>query len=534
MRNKIVALILSTAMMTSVLTACGNEVQTGTESSQVTSSIQMSEENDASSEVAQEDEEPVELTVMANFGELGKTGEKWIAQLEEAVNVKINWVLPATSAYDDQLQLMMLDDEKPDVVLLPDSWLSDANFSFACEEGMFIDVADMIPEYENIMAHTADISWQALDILQDDRVWGIPRSTMARCDGFMLKKEWLDALKIDYSEGDYLTADEYFDILYKFTYDDPDGNGADDTYGLKVYTDANGKLRDCLYYIFGIGDTDAWGLYDGEYMALKYSQTMSNFKEYLAFANKCWEAGVIDPDAFSIDLAVANERFESGMYGSSQTFAGYLKYTPTDVRNFTDVYCPGVVPNEGDEYGFSTYSTGIWYFWAIPSTCERPDKVLELFDYALSDEQWVNLSSKGVEGFNFVIDEEGNYDFSLQDKLTDEEKRINPLDRFIRRSDGAEFFIDKKLSAEVREKLAKFIDIAVENYQPAYDRGYTPEIAKDPVFIEYNNFMNDQINKIIIGEKPVEYWDEVLQGWYDAGGTEYVADMQAYIASFEK
>ena len=46
--------------------------------------------------------------------------------------------------------------------------------------------------------------------------------------------------------------------------------------------------------------------------------------------------------------------------------------------------------------------------------------------------------------------------------------------------------------------------------------------------------MNDEINKIIIGEKPVEYWDEVLDGWYKAGGEEYVADMQAYIASMEK
>ena len=68
----------------------------------------------------------------------------------------------------------------------------------------------------------------------------------------------------------------------------------------------------------------------------------------------------------------------------------------------------------------------------------------------------------------------------------------------------------------------------------ALDRGYTPEIASDPVFIEYNNYMNDEINKIIIGEKPVEYWDEVLDGWYKAGGEEYVADMQAYIASMEK
>ena len=43
--------------------------------------------------------------------------------------------------------------------------------------------------------------------------------------------------------------------------------------------------------------------------------------------------------------------------------------------------------------------------------------------------------------------------------------------------------------------------------------------------------MNTQISKIIIGERPVDDWDEILDGWYNAGGDSYVADMQAYITA---
>jgi hypothetical protein len=77
------------------------------------------------------------------------------------------------------------------------------------------------------------------------------------------------------------------------------------------------------------------------------------------------------------------------------------------------------------------------------------------------------------------------------------------------------------------------MQIGFDNYLPSLDRGYKPEIASDPVFIEYNNYMVDEINKIIAGSEPVDHWDEVLEGWYAAGGTEYYEQMRAYIASFE-
>ena len=37
--------------------------------------------------------------------------------------------------------------------------------------------------------------------------------------------------------------------------------------------------------------------------------------------------------------------------------------------------------------------------------------------------------------------------------------------------------------------------------------------------------------KIITGEEPIEYWDEVLDGWYAAGGDKYCEEVLAYINS---
>lgn len=530
--KKCAALILSVMMMASTLSGCGgNDSTSSTASTDGTSSAAVVS-TPTESETSIDDGEPVTITIMANFDEISTGGEKWLAGIEEKLNINIEWQLPPSSGYEDTLQTMLLSDDRPDVVILPDSWLTSDTFSEGCKSGMFMDISELLPECENIMGHTASVSWEALDIFNDGRIWGMPRSTVMRADGFILNEQWLENLGIEYTEGDFLTTDEFFDILYKFTYEDPDGNGVDDTYGLRGYANDDGSLSTGLGRIFGIGDTAAWREYDGELDCLNYSKTQSNYKEYLEFANKCWTAGVIDPDAFSIDRTTATERSDD-MHGCIPEYPGNMNIELTGDRTATYVYCPGVVANEGDTYGYGDYSTGIWWYWAITGGCEHPEKVLELFDYMLSDEDWTNLSAQALEGYNFEIDENGDYDFSLNDALPEEDKGAFPIGRFVRRSDAPDFFVKKSLPKDQRDRIASLIDITFELYQPSLDRGYKPEIASDPVFIEYNNYMIDEVNKIIAGSEPIDHWDEVLDGWYEAGGTTYYEQMTTYINSLE-
>jgi len=69
--------------------------------------------------------------------------------------------------------MLVLSDDRPDVVILPDSWRTSDVFAESCEGGIFQDISGLLPNYENIMAHTADVSWDALDIFNDGRIWGM-------------------------------------------------------------------------------------------------------------------------------------------------------------------------------------------------------------------------------------------------------------------------------------------------------------------------------------------------------------------------
>lgn len=533
--KKVMALLLAVLMVTVLFAGCAKTPTTDTTTKGNDAADTTTKGNDAADTTAAADEDPVKLVFMTNVAEWPEdsiAGE-WERKVEEACNVEIEWQLPAGSAYEDNLQLMLLDDEKPDAVIMPDNWRSLPSFIDACKNGTIMNLKDLVGNYPNIMEYTAPISWVALDVVGDGGIYGIPRSTMIRSDGFLMIEQWIDALGIDYTEGEYLTLDEWYDILYKFTYGDPDGNGINDTFGLKAYANSDGSLATGVEHAFGIGDGWVYEEESGMYMAPKFSKANDTYKRYLTFMNKLWTNGVIDPDAFTLDLSAANDRQKLNMYGCYMEFAGWCDVKADDEDGRTTIILPGVVENKGDPYGYGNFSTGIWCQWCITDNCERPDKVLEVFDYLLSDEGWEMAVANGVEGYNYTKSADGEYDYSLQDALTEDQKNANPVKAIVRRSTGADFFVSRAYDAETRARLEKYIGIAVENAIISADRGYVPEIAKDSAFIEYQAWMIDEINKIIVGEKPIDYYDELLDGWYEVGGQSYVDDMNAYINSLE-
>jgi len=544
--KRIVALLLAAMMIMTALSGCGNtepKETTGTTQAPVVNQSGESKEDEAT-QATQEAEEPVKLRIMVhNVTSIpeGSIADQWSTMLEEKLNLEIEWIMPPASAYAETVQTALLNEDRPDVICFPTGWEKQASFKDACESGMFYDLSGMLNDYENIMAHSDELSWKSLDIFKDGRIWGVPRSSPSRADGFLIRQDWLDNLNIDYTEGEFLTLDEFYDLMYAFTYDDPDGNGVDDTYGMMMYSTSGGALTSVMSRIFHTEGGDAWyEMEDGTLADLRLSKDYDYYKQYLTFMNKCWEAGVVEPDAFAISQAVAKERIER--YGIQAGYPGNMTIVPAEGSTLTHVYCPGVVI-EGDPIGTYTYgsnSSYIWYYYAISSTCEHPEKVLELFDYVLSDEQWVNLNAKSLINVGFTLDEKGNYDFSLTNELKAKDKENGTdlansklISSFLRRSDGVEFFVDKTLPPEQQKRISDLIQVTFDLFWKPKGIDCTPEITTDPVYIEYKNYMIQEEAKIITGDKPVEYWDELLDGFYKAGYDKFVEEKTAYIKDTE-
>lgn len=116
--KKLLALLLAVVMVVSVLAACNNEKPVETKPNE-TKPAQSGDKETKPAET--EPAEPVKLSFMFANGEIveGSIGWHWVKQIEEHCNVEIEWICPPSSGYQDQLQLTLLEEDRPDAIIFP-------------------------------------------------------------------------------------------------------------------------------------------------------------------------------------------------------------------------------------------------------------------------------------------------------------------------------------------------------------------------------------------------------------------------------
>ena len=70
----------------------------------------------------------------------------------------------------------------------------------------------------------------------DGNLYCLPSMRDVGYGAIFFRTDWLANLGLEYPK----TLDDYYNMLYAFRYNDPDGNGKDDTWG--CVTEGSGKL----------------------------------------------------------------------------------------------------------------------------------------------------------------------------------------------------------------------------------------------------------------------------------------------------
>lgn len=473
--------------------------------------------------------EPTDITLfMYSSNPFPPDGENPVGlKIQEATNTVLHTETPPSSSYAERLQIMLASGDFPEVVMFGSH--TDRAFLDAIEDGVLLPLTDLVEQTENLYPLIRDISWNAMKV--NGEIYGIPQATVMRADGYFIRLDWLEALDITLPEDGYLTLDEMYDLLHQFTYGDPDGNGKDDTFGIVATATADGGLEPLFADAF---DLLGWQKYEDEeypYMDLKYSRTNSAFKDALAFTAKLWAEGLVDPDwpAMRAD-DTSKERFNQGIGGMRNAFAGqYTNYLDIMTQNIPEAdltYVAGVESAAGNRNA-AALGTGYWYLSALTTSAQGKEQaIIDMFDYRLSEEGY-DYIKYGVEGLHFNW-EDGNRVFT---EAYNDYYKWRGNYKLVMPSMDANYFINPALDEALKEKLGVWLEQAVERVITTEDLGFRPAAADKPEFIEYASKMSADISKIIIGELPVEAWDDTLAGWYAAGGEEYVQQMNEHIAA---
>lgn len=545
--KKLLAGILAASMVFS-LAACGSSegaadtsdqaastTTTEASSSQTTeSTASETTTEEASSEV---DMTPLSVTIMVpsddEHTETDENYDRLVQELNDYLQMDITWEFRAQDGYYDSIDLMITSGDVPDIMVVG----KDATFLSAAQEGLFWDLTDYIDDYDNLS--TIPEATRA-NCSINGQMYALPRSRTLARNGFGYRLDWLNNLGLKEPE----TWDEFYDMLYAFKYNDPDGNGVDDTEGL--YLDSWTGSFDIMQVWFGV--PNGWGI--DENGDLIPAHLTDEYKTALAAFRQLYADGLIEENFNDSELHAAgsarNEGLRTSIGGAGIQVLDDLRKVETyfegDDVGLTDSDNPIFTLGGYIDTGLGAYclpTTGYNNMIAISTknikTEEQLRRVLQMLN-DINDYDCKNLIDYGFEGVTYDINEDGYIE--LYDSETLEANGTSTTFRNGFNQIIPYFTAEENITTTVapastpitileQQLYADDVQYCVTNYGASYTSQYYIDHGTD-----LDTIISEARTQYIIGEIDESGLDEAINTWLTAGGQTVIDEMnEAYHAA---
>ncbi len=229
-------------------------------------------------------------------------------------------------------------------------------------------------------------------------------------EGLLIRKDWLDNLGLTIPK----TIDELLEVMRAFTFEDPDGNGRNDTWGYGAFQEINnyeawpGRRLEPLFGAFGVEGT--WNMEEAN---AGLNVMKPEFYDAMVFLKGIVDGGIIDPNWLSYKKDDFRAAWKQGRFGimreQNAAFAAQSNYAPFD-KNFPEGNWAIIDPPKGPEgkasIGPYTANFRIYAISAKAAKEGKTDKIAALLEWMASDEGYY-LLGWGVEGVNYTKDANG-------------------------------------------------------------------------------------------------------------------------------
>lgn len=222
------------------------------------------------------------------------------------------YVVPGTEA-NDKLSQMIMSGNYPDVFNV-----SLEDYVDYVKQGVIADITDYYDNYlsdasKDYLAYDGGDSVKRATI--DGRIYGIPQmaSSTDQVSVLWIRKDWLNNLGLEMPT----TAEEVAEVARAFTFEDPDGNGQDDTYGFAVngmdITDACGGIAHVMN-MFGAMPRQLRFMEENG-VIIWAGQEEEKMVSGLTWLSDLYAEGCVPKDFVTSDANKLRADFASGKYG---------------------------------------------------------------------------------------------------------------------------------------------------------------------------------------------------------------------------
>ena len=509
MKKTLVILLCIAVLMFSVVTGCTKKESEPTET-QMAGTEEKATEEAQPEETQEENTEPVKVVVMFSASPLPAPEDNPILQqLNEDLNMDLEFNSDGTE-YQQQLNIKLAGGTPPDLFFIDDQSL----VTYA-RQGLLADWGPYLEEQMPMFKAWCDIEGM-FSVGQVDGVqYALPKKWSKSNWTLNYRKDWLDVLGLDIPSS----LDELIDVARAFTFNDPDGNGKDDTYGL---TGSSGlQSFEPIFGAYGIGGVDRFVLIDGK---LQYSAVTPQMKEALMTIKAMQDEGLIDPEILANKNEQATEKMIKGVtgihyfpgpdYEKASIVEEYLQVNPDiDIEQGYEIDGPA-----GTYLGLDRI-VGTWGLLSMPSTIvDKPDvlnKIVEYIEYITPGSPGNDLVCYGVEGIHYTVE---NGVKVATEKMS--ELNYTWIMQLASRDDSV--YIPFKFP-ELAEMYSRFPTVnRVLFYNPLIP------VPEGVVAGDKNTYESDMMVQFIYGNRSLDEFDDFVQEMYN------VYSLQLYIDAAEQ
>ena len=306
----------------------------------------------------------IELWFGAAMTEAGMIPDDWVGYdiIRDKLNIDLKLtMLPSNESDQDvKIQAAGAGNALPDVFMVRRPVLVNL-----VKQGLVAPVDDCFDKMPNRTALMYDNDAKAHATI-NGHIYGFPSPGMIiKNEGLLIRKDWLDKLGLEVPT----TTEEFLEVARAFTFNDPDGNGVNDTYGYGAFIEVDSNLK-------GYPGSRLWPIMGA--FGVEGLWSMKNGEEGL---------NIYKPEFYD---ATSN-------------------YAPFD-KNFPDgewIVIDAISGPEG-KAAIGAYDMN-YRIYAVSQKAVQAgklDKICELLEWMSSDEGYY-LLGWGTEGVNYVLDESG-------------------------------------------------------------------------------------------------------------------------------
>ena len=522
MTKKLLTVVMALLLLLTVFSGCAKETENDAVDADKTQTAEKAEAtSEKTEEVPTEQAEPVKLTFFTQAVSQMDPESPEIVALEALTNVDVEWIIPPRESFGEQLSLTLASKDLPDIInsISVDAWVEGG------EQGAFIDLVPYFDYMPNIL------EWSYAEGLAQsyvgDKMYAIPRGTIVRGDPYMVRKDWVDALGLEVPT----TLDEYYEFMKAFAYDDPDGNGENDTYAFSDRT-ADGWFISASTHFIGLFNAMGFGFgWQEDENGQLYETTMvPEFKEAILFIKKLMDEKIIDPNIITNQNYM--EPFYNGVAGMARSYAGSYSTTLDLIKEKDpdgEVMFIQVPEGKDGTVKRVAGSKGSNGWTVITTNSENPEAAVLFIDSFLSEEGW-DIICYGIEDVDYTL--EGD-----QKVFTDNFADYSIWRKWlgvVRRPVSIPYYLDSNMDPELLAYSSEWLDKSIAVGVDDKSLGRSTETMAEMASGDWKAQFEEVCMSIIYGKKPIEAWDELLVKYNEAGFEQVTAEMNEWYADFKK